>query len=220
MSQPSPSHIRATAVRVATLRRLSLSVLFTTTIATTSYQTTCTVSERTFNKRQHANARYRVESHSHTSRITTTHTHPGRHPPDTHTFGQTPPPQRQPLQWTLRILLECIIFVFNIGEAGCKKIFTNESFNFNFRSEDTNNASAVFSRAPSRFDAGWTDEANPKFLSYIREEWLVPPSHARAKISSAGQNKVDFSQVGQSSFVDKVCLKNHCYCLEDFQGFR
>ena len=62
MSQPSPSHIRATAVRVATLRRLALSVLFT--IATTSYQTTCTVSERTFNKRQHANARYRVESHS------------------------------------------------------------------------------------------------------------------------------------------------------------
>ena len=30
MSQPSPSHIRATAVRVATLRRLALSVLFTT----------------------------------------------------------------------------------------------------------------------------------------------------------------------------------------------
>ena len=60
MSQPSPSHIRATAVRVATLRRLALSVLFT--ITTTSYQTTCTVSERTFNKRQHANARYRVES--------------------------------------------------------------------------------------------------------------------------------------------------------------
>ena len=60
MSQPSPSHIRATAVRMATLRRLALSVLFT--IATTSYQTTCTVSERTFNKRQHANARYRVES--------------------------------------------------------------------------------------------------------------------------------------------------------------
>ena len=60
MSQPSPSHIWATIVRVATLRRLALSVL--STIATTSYQTTCTVSERTFNKRQHANARYRVES--------------------------------------------------------------------------------------------------------------------------------------------------------------
>ena len=50
------------AVRVAPLRRLALSVLFTTTIATTSYQTTCTVSETTFNKRQHANARSRVES--------------------------------------------------------------------------------------------------------------------------------------------------------------
>ena len=46
------------AVATATLRRLALSVLFT--IATNSYQTTCTVSERTFNKRQHANARYRV----------------------------------------------------------------------------------------------------------------------------------------------------------------
>ena len=63
MSQPSPSHIRATAVRVATLRRLALSVLLT--IATTSYQTTCTVPERTFNKRQHANAGYRVESLTH-----------------------------------------------------------------------------------------------------------------------------------------------------------
>ena len=45
---------------MATLRRLALSVLFT--IATNSYQTTCTVSERTFNKRQHANATDRVES--------------------------------------------------------------------------------------------------------------------------------------------------------------
>ena len=50
------------AIRVlatAPLRRLALSVLFT--IATNSYQTTCTVSERTFNKRQHANARYGVD---------------------------------------------------------------------------------------------------------------------------------------------------------------
>ena len=73
MSQPSPSHIRATAIHVATLRRLALSVLFIihhSTITTNSYQTTCTVSERTFNKRQHANARYRVEL-SLTSRITT-----------------------------------------------------------------------------------------------------------------------------------------------------
>ena len=48
MSPRSPSLIRATAIRAlpqAPLRRLALSVLFT--IATTSYQTTCTVSERT-----------------------------------------------------------------------------------------------------------------------------------------------------------------------------
>ena len=69
MSQLLPSHIRATAVRVASLRRLALSVLFS--IATNSYQTTCTISERTFNKRQHANARYRVELSLTHSSITT-----------------------------------------------------------------------------------------------------------------------------------------------------
>ena len=50
------------AVRVlatAPLRRLALSVLFT--IMTNSYQTTCTVSKRTFNKRQHTNARHGVD---------------------------------------------------------------------------------------------------------------------------------------------------------------
>ena len=47
------------ALAMAPLRRLTLSVLFT--IATNSYQTTCTISERTFNKRQHANARHRVD---------------------------------------------------------------------------------------------------------------------------------------------------------------
>ena len=47
------------ALATASLRRLALSVLFT--IATNSYQTTCTVSERTFNKRQHANARHGVD---------------------------------------------------------------------------------------------------------------------------------------------------------------
>ena len=47
------------ALATAPLRRLALSVLFT--IATNSYQTTCTVSERTFNKRQHANARHGVD---------------------------------------------------------------------------------------------------------------------------------------------------------------
>ena len=47
------------ALATAPLRRLALSVLFT--IVTNSYQTTCTVSERTFNKRQHANARHGVD---------------------------------------------------------------------------------------------------------------------------------------------------------------
>ena len=47
------------ALATAPLRRLTLSVLFT--IVTNSYQTTCTISERTFNKRQHANARYGVD---------------------------------------------------------------------------------------------------------------------------------------------------------------
>ena len=47
------------ALTTAPLRRLALSMLFT--IATNSYQTTCTVSERTFNKRQHANARHGVD---------------------------------------------------------------------------------------------------------------------------------------------------------------
>ena len=47
------------ALAMAPLRRLTLSVLFT--IATNSYQTICTVSERTFNKRQHTNARHGVD---------------------------------------------------------------------------------------------------------------------------------------------------------------
>ena len=47
------------ALATAPLRRLALSVLFT--IVTNSYQTTCTISERTFNKRQHANARQGVD---------------------------------------------------------------------------------------------------------------------------------------------------------------
>ena len=138
-------------------------------------------------------------------------------PPGKHPLGRTPP-HRRPLQRTVHILLECFL-VFTISEAECKKKI-HENFNFNFRSEGTNNASAFASqRTPTRFDAGWTDEENPKFLSYIRDEWLVPPSHARANISPEGQKKVDFSQAGQSSFVDKVCFKNQCYCLEDFRAF-
>ena len=47
------------ALAAAPLRRLALSVLFT--IATTSYQTTLYSLREIFNKRQHANATYRVE---------------------------------------------------------------------------------------------------------------------------------------------------------------
>ena len=47
------------ALATAPLRRLALSVLFT--IATTSYQTTLYSIWEIFNKKQHANARYRVE---------------------------------------------------------------------------------------------------------------------------------------------------------------
>ena len=55
------SHHQATYGQppMATLRRLALSMLFT--IMTNSYQTTCTVFERTFNKRQQANARQGVD---------------------------------------------------------------------------------------------------------------------------------------------------------------
>ena len=48
------------ALATAPLRRLALSVHFT--IMTNSYKTTCTVSKRTFSKRQHANARHGVDS--------------------------------------------------------------------------------------------------------------------------------------------------------------
>ena len=47
------------ALATAPLRRLALSVLFTVT--TTSYQTTLYSLQEIFNKRQHANATYRVE---------------------------------------------------------------------------------------------------------------------------------------------------------------
>ena len=37
----------------------------------------------------------------------------GRHPPDKHPPGQTSPPSRRLLQWTVRILLECIVVVLS-----------------------------------------------------------------------------------------------------------
>ena len=62
MSQLSPSCIRATChtgIATAPLRRLALGVLFT--IATTSYQTTCTVSERSSIEGNTPMQTYRVE---------------------------------------------------------------------------------------------------------------------------------------------------------------
>ena len=57
--QATSGHPAIQALAMAPLRRLALSVLFT--IVTNSYQTTCAVSKRTFNKRQHANARHGVD---------------------------------------------------------------------------------------------------------------------------------------------------------------
>ena len=53
------------------------------------------------------------------------------------------------------------------------------------------------------FNDGWTDVKNEKFLTYIREEWLVaPPPGSRNTKNTQG----DYSQVGQSIFDDKVRL--------------
>ena len=49
ITKPDPGNLPSGHCHRLPLRRLALSVLFT--ITTTSYQTTCTVSERTFNKR-------------------------------------------------------------------------------------------------------------------------------------------------------------------------
>ena len=54
----------------------------------------------------------------------------------------------------------------------------------------------------SKFNNGWTDEKNERFLSYIRSRWLVAPSHGELNISLNGRE--DFSQFSQSAYVDKV----------------
>ena len=98
------------ALATAPLRRLALSVLFT--IATNSYQTTCTVSERTFNKRQHTNARYGVDFPLFTHyNIPPRQTFPGQTSPwaDIPQADSPPPAIRRPLQRTVSILLECIL---------------------------------------------------------------------------------------------------------------
>ena len=52
---------------------------------------------------------------------------------------------------------------------------------------------------------GWMNEDDPKFLTYLRDSWLVAPSGGTRNISSLSpNNESDFSQNGQSQFVDKV----------------
>ena len=57
-----------------------------------------------------------------------------------------------------------------------------------------------------KFLNGWTDDKNERFLSYIRSRWLVAPSHGPLNISHKYEHVVDFSQEGQSTFVDEVNL--------------
>ena len=65
----------------------------------------------------------------------------------------------------------------------------------------------------NQFTNGWTDEKNEQFLNYIRSYWLVAPSHGPLNISTKG--KQDFSQLGQSAFVDKVKVFFQIYFILD-----
>ena len=56
----------------------------------------------------------------------------------------------------------------------------------------------------NKFLNGWTDVKNERFLSYIRSRWLVASSHGPLNISFKYEHVVDFSQEGQSTFVDEV----------------
>ena len=61
----------------------------------------------------------------------------------------------------------------------------------------------------SQFNNGLTDEKNARFLSYIRSRWIVAPSHSVINISLNGRE--DFSQFGQSAYVDKVLSSIPCF---------
>ena len=62
---------------------------------------------------------------------------------------------------------------------------------------------------------GWTDENDWQFLTYLRDFWLVAPSGGPRNISPSTPNKdSDFSQYGQSLFIDKVSERG--YVLEVF----
>ena len=57
----------------------------------------------------------------------------------------------------------------------------------------------------ARYLNGWTDENDWQFLTYLRDNWLVGPSDGPRKISPSASNKdSDYSQAGQSRFIDKV----------------
>ena len=59
-----------------------------------------------------------------------------------------------------------------------------------------------------KFSDGWTDEKNESFLNYIRSNWLMAPSHGPLNISLEHKNVVDYSQEGQSEYVDEVSLSS------------
>ena len=55
----------------------------------------------------------------------------------------------------------------------------------------------------TKFADGWTDTGNQTFLNYIRSHWLVAPFHRSYNAAIPDKDR-DFSQVGQSQFVDEV----------------
>ena len=60
---------------------------------------------------------------------------------------------------------------------------------------------------PDNYINGWTKEDDWKFLTYLRDYWLVAPSGGPRNISPGTPNKhSDYSQKGQSQFIDKVGL--------------
>ena len=55
----------------------------------------------------------------------------------------------------------------------------------------------------AQFRSGWGSEEHPRFLSYIRARWLVRRSRGPVSVSPRVRGN-DYSEVGQSAFVDKV----------------
>ena len=66
---------------------------------------------------------------------------------------------------------------------------------------------------------GWMIEDDPTFLTYLRDYWLVAPSGGTHNISSLSPNNdSDFSQNGQSQFVDKVGQRACLFYVSAFIG--